>query len=145
MPVRAGPAGRGPGKTGFFDIDTQIHFCFPAGALYAYGAERILPNVAALNRYAAANGIPVISTMDAHTEDDPEFGQWPHHCVAGTHGQQKAASTLLEKRVVVTNTRAAFEIGGAQQVLLEKQTVNCFDCLNLAALLDRLGAERYVV
>ena len=36
----------------FFDIDTQIDFVYPAGALYVPGAEHILPVVAELNRRA---------------------------------------------------------------------------------------------
>ena len=64
-------------KTIFFDIDTQLDFLYPAGALYVPGAERVVPAIARLNRYAAAHGIPVISTTDAHTEDDPEFRTWP--------------------------------------------------------------------
>ena len=32
-------------KTVFFDIDTQIDFLYPAGALYVPGAERILPEI----------------------------------------------------------------------------------------------------
>ena len=39
-------------KTVFFDIDTQIDFVYPAGALYVPGAERILATVAELNRRA---------------------------------------------------------------------------------------------
>jgi nicotinamidase/pyrazinamidase len=132
-------------KTVFFDIDTQIDFLYPAGALYAPGAESIVPAVAALNRYAAAQGIPVISTMDAHTEDDPEFRVWPHHCVAGTYGQQKPSATLVENRAVVPNVLCVIAIEGAQQVLLEKQTVDCLDCVNLHEVLARVGAERCVV
>ena len=60
-------------KTIFFDIDTQLDFLYPAGALYVPGAERIVPAIARLNRYAAAHGIPVVSTTDAHAENDPEF------------------------------------------------------------------------
>src|SRR6185312_16056768 len=71
-------------KMVFFDVDTQLDFLYPAGALYVPGAESIVPRVAALNRYAADTGIPLISTVDAHTEDDPEFRHWPPHCVAGT-------------------------------------------------------------
>ena len=55
-------------KTVFFDIDTQIDFMFPAGALYVPGAERILPAIERFNRYAVAHGIPVVSTMCSHTE-----------------------------------------------------------------------------
>src|SRR5271165_5835142 len=68
-------------KTAFVDVDTQLDFLFPAGALYVPGAERIVPAVARLNRYAAECGIPVISTTDAHTETDPEFAVWPPHCI----------------------------------------------------------------
>lgn len=129
-------------KTIFFDVDTQIDFLFPAGALYVPGAETILPRVAALNRYAASHGITVISTMDAHTEDDPEFNIYPHHCVVDTVGQHKPAATLLENRAVVPN--APCDRVGAQ-ILLEKQTLDCFTNVNLAKLLERFGAERYVV
>jgi len=132
-------------KTVFFDVDTQIDFMYPAGALYVPGAESIVDRVAALNAYAAAHGIPVVSTMDAHTENDPEFRDWPPHCVAGTAGQQKPSATLLEKRVTIPNTPAPVELGDARQILLEKQSVDCFTNPNLPALLDRLGAERCVV
>ncbi len=129
-------------KTVFFDVDTQIDFLFPAGALYVPGAETILDRVAALNRYAASHGMTVISTMDAHSENDPEFLLYPHHCVAGTTGQQKPTATLMENRVVVPNSpwdRIA------AQILLEKQTFDCFTNVNLVGLLRRLVAERYVV
>ncbi len=132
-------------RTVFFDVDTQIDFLYPAGALYVPGAETIVDRVAALNKFAAANGIPVVSTMDAHTENDPEFRQWPPHCVVGTTGQQKPAATLLDRRVTVPATPCAGEVGDAQQIVLEKQSVDCFTNPNLPALLDRLGAERYVI
>lgn len=132
-------------KTVFFDVDTQIDFLYPAGALYVPGAEKVVEQIAALNRFAGSNGIPVVSTMDAHAEDDPEFRAWPPHCVAGTTGQQKPAATLLEKRIAIPNVPADFAVDGAQQILLEKQTFDCFTNVNLAGLLERLGAERYVV
>lgn len=132
-------------KTVFFDVDTQIDFLYPAGALYVPGAETIVDKVAALNQYAARNGIVVISDVDAHAEDDPEFQTWPPHCVAGTTGQQKPAATLLEKRIVIPNVPTDLALDGVQQVLLEKQTLDCFSDVNLPGLLERLGAERYVV
>jgi nicotinamidase/pyrazinamidase len=132
-------------KTVFFDIDTQIDFVFPAGALYAAGAEKIMPTVAKLNHYAAKHAIPVISSMDAHSENDPEFREWPHHCVVDTMGQQKPGTTLLEKRVGVPNALTAITFEHAQQFLLEKQTFSVFSNLNLKVLLDHFAAERYVV
>jgi nicotinamidase/pyrazinamidase len=129
----------------FVDVDSQIDFLYPAGSLYVPGAERIVPNLAKLNAFAAQRGIPVISTMDAHTENDPEFRTWPPHCVAGTTGQKKPAVTLLEKRVTVPNAPSLPETAGAQQILLEKQSVDCFTNPSLIPLLDRLGADRCVV
>jgi nicotinamidase/pyrazinamidase len=132
-------------KTVFFDVDTQIDFLYPAGALYVPGAEEVVPAIAALNRYAAGYGIPVISTMDAHAEDDPEFVSWPPHCVTGTVGQQKPEATLLQRRMVVPSTLSTVKLDGIEQVLLEKQALDCFTNPNLRPLLDLLQAERYVV
>lgn len=132
-------------KTVFFDVDTQIDFLFPAGALYVPGSEHLVETVGQLNRYAAAHGIPVISDMDAHTEDDAEFRVWPPHCVAGAAGQQKPAATLLEKRTVVPNRKVSLALEGVQQVLLEKQSLDCFTNVNIVDLLRYFQADRYVV
>jgi len=132
-------------RTVFFDIDTQIDFLYPSGALYVPQAERIVPAVARLNRFAAAHGIPVVSTTDAHAEDDPEFASWPPHCIAGTFGQRKPEATLLEHRVTVPNRECEWSMEGAAQIVLEKQTVNAFECRNIHRLVERLNAERYVV
>ena len=132
-------------KTAFVDVDTQFDFILPAGALYAPGAETILPAVAGLNQYAAANSIPVISTMDAQSEDDPEFCHWHPHCVIGTISQNKPASTLLDKRVVVPSSRVKTDLAGAQQIMIEKQHYDAFTNENLEPILDELGAERFVV
>ena len=132
-------------RTVFFDVDTQLDFLYPAGALYVPGAESIVPNVAALNRYAAEHGIPVVSTMDAHTEDDPEFREWPPHCVAGTAGQQKPAATLIEPRITIGSEHQDFDLKDARQILLEKQSVDCFTNPNLPAVLDQLMVKSCVV
>lgn len=132
-------------KTVFIDVDTQLDFLYPAGALYAPGAEGILPAIASLNRLAAARGIPLISTMDAHSENDPEFKQWPPHCVAGTLGQRKPASTLLEEALMVPSRRREVRLDGAKQILLEKQTFDAFTNENLPGILEELAADCYVV
>jgi nicotinamidase/pyrazinamidase len=132
-------------KSVFFDVDTQIDFLYPAGALYVPGAETIVSRIAELNRYAASHEFTVISTMDAHSENDPEFRDWPPHCVVDTAGQQKPTGTLLERRAVVPNRPGKANFDGVQQVLLEKQALDCFSNVNLPALLEQLGAQRYVV
>jgi nicotinamidase/pyrazinamidase len=129
----------------FLDIDSQLDFLYPAGALYVPGAEQILPAIACLNRHAAAHGISVVSTVDAHTENDPEFRVWPHHCVAGTLGQRKAEPTLLDRRIVVPNRDCAIDLAGARQIIVEKQTVDLFQAPNLPRILDLLGGDSCVV
>src|SRR5215510_6952206 len=112
-------------KTVFFDIDTQIDFMFPAGALYVPGAERLVPIIAQLNHSAEI----VVSTMCAHTGNDPEFRQWPPHCIVGTTGQLKPQSTLR----------------ASGQIILEKQQLDLFTNPNLPKLLQELSADEYVV
>jgi len=116
-------------KTVFVDVDTQIDFMFPAGALYVPGAERLLPAIARLNRFALSRGMPLISSADAHSENDPEFRQWPPHCVEGTVGQLKAPETLV----------------GPGQLIIEKQVLDVFSNPVFPAMLDRFQADRYVV
>ena len=128
-------------KTVFFEIDTQIDFLYPAGALYVPGAERILPAIAKLNHSAPL----LVSTMCAHKENDPEFQQWPPHCITGTTGQQKPQCTLRASRVVIPNRPADLKIEGAEQIILEKQQLNLFTNPNLLRLLKLLAADEYVV
>lgn len=132
-------------KTVFFDVDTQLDFLYPSGALYVPGAENIVAALARLNGYAAEHGSMVISTMDAHAEDDIEFCQWPHHCIAGTLGQRKPTATLLDRQVIIPNKLCQPNLDGAKQILLEKQTVDCFTNVNLRHVLASLDASRYVV
>jgi nicotinamidase/pyrazinamidase len=132
-------------KTVFFDIDTQIDFMFPAGALYVPGAERILPAVERMNQFAVEHGIPLVSTTCAHIENDEEFKTWPAHCVVGTTGQLKPCSTLVGKTVVVPNRHEQLDLGGAQQIILEKSQLDLFSNPNMPQLLNALKADHYVV
>jgi nicotinamidase/pyrazinamidase len=114
----------------FFDIDTQIDFVFPAGALYGPGAERVVPVVAALNRFAGKHGVPVISSMCAHPEDADEFRVWPPHCVIGTAGQRKPAATLIAE---------------GQQIFVEKNDLDLFSNPSVPGLLDSLSIDECYV
>ncbi len=115
-------------STVFIDVDTQIDFVFPAGALYVPGAETIVGTVARLNQHASAKGCRLISTMDAHSENDIEFRSWPPHCIVGQVGQQKPGGTLV-----------------SGQTLFPKVTTNAFATGEMDVLLDAIGADHYVV
>jgi len=129
----------------FIDVDTQLDFLYPAGALYVPGAEHLISTLAHLTRYASHHGIPLVSTVDAHSENDPEFQSWPKHCVAGATGQHKAEATLLARPVVVPNREGDFQIAGAQQIVVEKQTVNAFQTHTFARIVRQLNPDRIVV
>ncbi len=132
-------------KTVYFDIDTQIDFLFPSGSLHVPGAHLIIPALHRLNHHAAKHGHPLVSSMCAHTEDDPEFKQWPAHCVVGTVGQLKPVETLLEKRAVIGVAPGEHRIHGTEQILLEKNHLDITTSPNFLPLVTRLAADRYVV
>ncbi len=129
------------------DEDTQIDFLLPAGALYVPGAERLIPTLARLFERVRERGIPVISSVDAHAENDPEFADWPPHCVAGTHGQRKVPATLSRQCVVIPNRGPAdvARYKGASQVIVEKQTLDVFSNPNFERLLDLYPDEECAV
>lgn len=126
-----------------FDVDTQIDFLYPVGALYVPGAERIIPNLARL--YAL--GWPVISTADAHADQDPEFAAWPPHCVSGTLGQKKPAETQRPDAVIIPNAPGDLPSGwqGASQIVIEKQTLDVFETQTVERILAGRAATRYLL
>lgn len=117
-------------KIAFIDVDTQLDFLLPSGALYVPGAEKKIEAIARMNRYAEANGIPLISTVDAHAESDAEFANWPPHCIAGTLGQRKPAATLVAPAI---------------QTIVEKQSTVFYDHPRLQEAIKKTAADKYVV
>ena len=115
----------------FFDIDTQRDFMLPSGALYVPGAERIVSKLRRLFDFARKHEISILSSVDAHAADDPEFRQFPPHCVVGTEGQKKIEETLLGRPLIIANKpfdRNLLEVVRKnQQIIVEKQTLSVFD------------------
>ena len=136
-------------RTIFWDVDTQVDFMLPEGKLYAPGAEMLIPNLERLTHFARENVISIISSADRHTPNDPEFRQFPPHCVQGTPGQQKLPETLLPERMILPNEKRALppmeEFFRCRQWIVEKQSLNLFTNVHTDWLLEKLPAERYVV
>src|SRR5262245_36856026 len=109
-------------KTVFIDVATQLEFMYPSGPLYVPRAQQRVDKLAALNRYAVQHRIPLISTMDEHAENDPEFQLYPHHCVVGTLGQRKPAATMVGQHFVT------------------KQQLDCFTAPKMHELLAQFSA-----
>jgi nicotinamidase/pyrazinamidase len=132
----------------FVDIDTQYDFMMPDGRLYVPGAEIRIPNLKRLTELAVRHGVPLLSSVDAHTPDDPEFEQFPPHCVTGTPGQRKIAETLGRKPLVVSDAPSAWravERAEADQIILEKQKFDFFSNPWAEALVAKMKGRRFVV
>jgi len=135
-------------KTVFVDVDTQLDFMVPGGALYAPGSELLTPRLAALSEFAVKSGIPILSTADAHSEDDPEFKSWKPHCVLGTQGERKLTETSVDRQYIVSTEADSLDpslVYAAAQIIVQKQNVDCFTNPNLPELLRLLNAARFVV
>jgi nicotinamidase/pyrazinamidase len=89
-----------------------------------------MPRLRRLFDFARRHGITIVSSADAHIPDDPEFRQFPPHCIQGTEGQKKIDETLLPRPVAIENRlvdRNVFElIQKYQQVILQKQALDVF-------------------
>ena len=126
----------------FWDVDTQADFMLPGGKLYVPGAEKLIPNLARLTDAARQGRVFVIGDACVHSPDDPEFKQFPPHCIVRTAGAEMIPETRTN-RVLVVRNRAGAEIpedlSPYQQVILEKQTLDVFDNPNTEIVLGRVA------
>jgi len=137
----------------FVDVDTQFDFVDPKGNLYVPGAEKLLPNLERLTRWAVEHSIPIVASADAHAPDDPEFEDFPPHCVAGTPGQKKLHETLGNRPLFIENRPLELRIPMIEQAgvlrydqyVLEKQAFSLFNNVNAEKILRRIAPRKYVV
>jgi nicotinamidase/pyrazinamidase len=122
-------------------VDTQADFMLPGGKLYVPGAERLLPNIRRLTEAAREGHVFVVSHGCYHTHDDPEFAQFPPHCIEGTEGARFVDEALTEKVAVVPNHPHAelpADLSKHHQILLKKQTLNIFESHHADKLVKKL-------
>src|SRR5580692_7446446 len=128
----------------FWLVDAQEDFMTLGGKLYVPGAEKLLGNIRRLTDAARQDRVLLVSHGCIHAEDDPEFAQFPPHCIRETPGAKLVPEALAEKFVVVPNEAAAKlpdDLAQIQQIVLEKQTLDIFESRHAQALLDRLPRE----
>ncbi|MGA9306672.1 MAG: isochorismatase family protein [Candidatus Sulfotelmatobacter sp.] len=126
----------------FWEVDTQADFMLPGGKLYVAGAERLLPNIRRLTDAARQGRVFLVSHGCFHTKDDPEFKNFPPHCIEGTAGSAYVPEALTENVVTVPNEPAGAlppDLAQYQQILLEKQTLDIFESRHADELVRRLG------
>jgi len=145
-------AGRVPSEPGadetlaFLDVDSQVDFMDPRGALYVPGAETIIPNLRRLMDHARRHRIPVFSSADAHSPEDPSFAKWPPHCVVGTPGQHRIPETQFSSATVIPNRPGAFAPPSdwCGQFVVEKTDYSVAGNPNFDSILAALGPCHFV-
>ena len=127
-----------------WEVDAQADFMLPGGKLYVPGAEKIIPNLNRLVEAARLSRVLLVSSADAHTPEDPEFREWPPHCVKGTAGAELIPEARAPRLLVIPNESDFVlpDLGSYKQILLEKNTLDVFDNPNTHKLLAQLSASR---
>ncbi len=130
----------------FIDIDTQNDFMFKEGNLYVPDAERIIENLKKLTEFAYRNNIPIFSSVDSHTQDDPEFKQFPPHCIKGTEGQKKINETKIKEALFIPSDRTIeIDFTKYRQFIFEKDKLSVFSNPNFEKAIEKIGKELFVV
>ena len=145
----------------FWDVDTQHDFIMPDGRLYIKGAETILPRLQALTGFARDKGVPLLGSVDYHTEKDSEISEtpdfretFPPHCLVGSPGQEKVEATRPkdplwidsrpeDKEALKQRVRQHLDRGG--EVLFRKQRFDVFSNPNVDTVLEAVRPDRIVV
>ena len=128
----------------FWEVDVQADFMLPGGKLYVPGAEKILPNIRKLTDAARRDEVFLVSHGCYHPANDPEFSQFPPHCLKGTPGAEFVSEALADHFVRVENDAQAklpADLSQYQQIILEKQTLDIFQTFHADELVERIGTE----
>jgi nicotinamidase/pyrazinamidase len=132
-----------------WEVDVQADFMLPRGKLYVPGAEKLLPNIRKLTDAARRGEVFLVSHGCFHSPNDPEFTQFPPHCVKGTPGAEFVPEALADNFVRVendANARLPENLFQYPQIILEKQTLDIFASQHADELVARLGSTaRFVV
>jgi nicotinamidase/pyrazinamidase len=126
----------------FWEVDVQADFMLPGGKLYVPGAEKLLPNIRKLTDAARRGEVFLVSHGCFHPENDPEFKQFPPHCVKGTAGAEFVPEALAKNFVRVENdvkAKLPEDLSKYQQIILEKQTLDVFQSRHAEELVEDLG------
>jgi nicotinamidase/pyrazinamidase len=128
----------------FWAVDAQEDFMRPGGKLYVPGAEKLLPNLRQLTNAARQGRAFLVSHGCIHDANDPEFTQFPPHCIRGSAGAKLVPEALAETFVTIPNEPGAKlpdDLSQYQQIVLEKQTLDIFQSRHAESLLARLPRD----
>ena len=82
------------------DICTQRDYLAPGAILQVVNREPLVERLRQTFAWAAAAGLPVVSSVESHRPSEP-LNEFPLHCIDGSPGQEKLPFTLLEPWTMV--------------------------------------------
>ncbi len=133
----------------FWVVDTQIDFIEPDGKLYVPGAEKLKTNLRHLTKLGVERA-RLCGSVDAHLPNDPEFADWPEHCVYGTPGQHKVTESFSEGMLFIPSVRLtknqlleAADYRG--QVIFEKQDIDVRTNPNVKPFIELIKPDLVVI
>jgi nicotinamidase/pyrazinamidase len=140
-----------------WDVDTQVDFVRADGKLPVPDAERAVPAMARLVRWAAEQGVTHLATADDHELTDPEISEepdyettFPPHCLRGTPGAARIPET--EQRDPLPLSLTPYPpalvpglVRERRELLVLKKTYSAFSNPNLEPLLDALDPGEVIL
>lgn len=131
----------------FLDIDTQVDFIDPKGALPVKDASEIRENLKRLTKHALKRKISILSTVETHPKPDPTknivYG------IDGSKGKKKIKETSVSGARVVPMEKAKLNYPALlkkyRQIVLEKQNFNLFSSPHTLKFLKKSGVKNCVI
>lgn len=128
----------------FWEVDTQRDFMLPGGALYVPGAENLLPNVDRMVDAARRGQVLLVSDACVHTPDDPEFLDFPPHCLQGTTGAEIVPEGLASDVFYIPDDPLfplPADFMRHEQIVLLKKTLDVFDNPHTDSVIAEISRE----
>jgi nicotinamidase/pyrazinamidase len=140
-----------------WDVDTQVDFIRPDGKLPVPDAEDAVPGMERLVRWAEAEGVTHLATVDDHELTDPELADepdfahtFPPHCLRGTPGAAKIPETAQKDPLPLSLTPYSPGllpelVRDRRELLVLKKTFSAFSNPNVEPLLELLAPDEVLV
>lgn len=116
-----------PENTALIIVD-MINGFVREGALASERAEKAIPSIAELSKTCDEMQITKIAFADSHTNQSPEFGAYPVHCLAGT-SESEVVDELKEiggYTLIPKNSTNGFHEEEFKKWLKDNENVNTF-------------------
>lgn len=116
-----------PENTALIIVD-MINGFVREGALASERAEKAIPSIARLSKTCDEMQITKIAFADSHTNQSPEFGAYPEHCLAGT-SESEVVDELKEiggYTLIPKNSTNGFHEEEFKKWLKDNENVNTF-------------------